>query len=158
MFTYQHRTKQSWDHISVCFSLSRDHNKLCIGQCSRLSEFGVVKVRPRARLLSTQDRSGPLNSPSTPGCDTAPAACTQWPSRDSTFCWCLSHSRDNRQTLLSRNTDKTLPNQNSFWVLAQRTGQTGKNLSDVLIQTPFYHFVRPLSLLGWQMQDGEKNY
>lgn len=67
MFTYQHRTKQSLDHISTCFSLSRDHNKLCIGQCSRLSEFGVVKVRPRACLLSIQERPVPGTAPSQQG-------------------------------------------------------------------------------------------
>lgn len=110
MFTYQHRTKQSLDHISPCFSLSRDHNKLCLGQCSRLSEFGVAKVRPRAGLLSTQDRSGPSQLHPSRVC-TAPAACTQWPVEGNAPSAAVSDT----QIFLSMNTEKALPNQNSFW-------------------------------------------
>lgn len=117
MFTYQHRTKQSSDHIGRCFSLSRDHNKLCIGQCSRLSEFGVVKVRPRARLLSTQDRSVPLEQPH--HTRVWHSLSCLWTRAQQRGRHLLLGSqvlqRHNRHTFLSRNTEKTLPNQNSFW-------------------------------------------
>lgn len=53
------QSKAALDHISTHFSLSRRwaHNKLCVGQCSSLNNFGVVKVRARACLLNT-NRAG----------------------------------------------------------------------------------------------------
>lgn len=116
MVTYQHRTKQSLDHISPRFSLSRDHNKLCLGQCSRLSEFGVAKVRPRAGLLSTQDRSVPRNSPIPAGCDSPSCLHTMAQHRGRHLLLVAQTlHRHNTQIFLSVNPEKALPKQNSFW-------------------------------------------